>query len=230
MVVCMGIGFGQGRHGEGLAPLVGMVAGVALSWSLLMGPHILRQDFRQDLLLADVLKTFPIPPWQLALGEILGPVIILTAVDWLLIVLAAILLSQTRNLGMDRALVGSIALGVALILPMLNLVLFLVPNAAALLFPGWFLSSRTVGGGVEVIGQRLVFFFGQVLALLASLLPGAGVFTLVFFLGQKLVPVPVVIPIAALGTAAVLAVEAGFGVVLLGHLFSRFDLTTESNP
>ena len=229
-ITFMGMGLGQMSHSAGLAATVGMISGMVLFWSLLVGPQILRQDFRQDLLLADVLKTYPIPPWQIALGELLGPVVILTAADWLLLLLAGLLLAQARDLGMNRALVLSIALGVAVVIPMLNLIVFQIPNAAALLFPGWFLASRGNQGGIEAMGQRLIFFFGQFIVLLLALLPAAAVFTAVFFLGKLVVSPATIIPLAALGTAGVLGAEAAAGIVLLGRLFSRFDVASEMTP
>jgi hypothetical protein len=36
------------------------------------------------------------------------------------------------------------------------------------------------------------------------------------------------VPFAALAAALILAVEAGLGVLLLGRLFERFDVTEES--
>ena len=45
----------------------------------MIGPQLLRQDFRQDLPLADLLKTYPLRGWQLALGELLAPAAILTS-------------------------------------------------------------------------------------------------------------------------------------------------------
>jgi len=229
-ITCLCVCIGQMNPTGGLATVIGMLSGMALSWSLLVGPQILRQDFRQDLLLADVLKTYPIPPWQMALGELLGPVVILTAVDWLLVLVAGILLGQTRGLEMSGALVASIALGVAVVIPMLNLIVFQIPNAAALLFPAWFLATRSGPGGIEAMGQRLIFFIGQFLVLVLALVPAAVVFTGLFFLGKLFVSPAFIIPRAALGTAVVLGVEASFGMVLLGRLFSRFDVASEMTP
>ena len=43
------------------------------AWSLLLGPQFVRQDFRQDLAVADLLKMYPMRGWQVALGELLAP-------------------------------------------------------------------------------------------------------------------------------------------------------------
>ena len=35
-------------------------------------PQLLRQDLRSDLLNADLLKAYPLPGWQIVLGEVLA--------------------------------------------------------------------------------------------------------------------------------------------------------------
>jgi len=152
-IVCICVVIRQMPDLGGTAAVVGMLASMVMSWSLLVGPQILRQDFRQDLLLADVLKTYPVPPWQIALGELLAPVVILTAFHWLLLLIAAILLSNVHSVGVSSGLVISIAAGAAVVMPALNLIIFQVPNAAALLFPGWFMTSRGGPGGIEAMGS-----------------------------------------------------------------------------
>jgi hypothetical protein len=42
--------------------------------------------------------------------------------------------------------------------------------------------------------------------------------------------VVVAIPVAALASAAVLVIEAGAGVLLLGRSFERFDISVEQSP
>ena len=228
VTICMAMaGISQN---SGLVAAAGIVSGMAVMWSLMIGPQVLRQDFRQDLALADVLKTYPMPPWQIALGEVLGPVVILTGVHWLLLLVAGGLLSQAHSLGLSAALAASLTIGSALVIPMLNLIVFQIPNAAALLFPAWFAATRVPIGGIEVMGQRIIFAFGQLLVFALTLLPAAGVFAGLFFLGRIWMGPAVIIPFAALGATLVLGVEAAFGIVLLGHLFARFDVAAESAP
>ena len=49
-----------------------------------------------------------------------------------------------------------------------------------------------------------------------------------FFAGRLLFTAAVVIPLAAIAAALVLAVEAALGLVLLGWLFERFDVSAET--
>jgi hypothetical protein len=202
---------------------------MVIFWSLMIGPHMLRQDFRNDLAVADVLKSFPMRGWQVVLGELLAPAAILTGLQWLLIVLAAgffTRISQGENVPLRwRVLVG---LGAAMIFPVVNLILLVIPNASVLVFPGWFQTGRDGPQGIEATGQRLIFFFGQVVVFLAALIPAGLAFAAVCYplwhFGQHVVAIPA----ASLVAALVLGMEAALAVFLLGRIFERFDLSAEA--
>lgn len=226
---CAAFAVGQSSAGPNMAFGFGAIAGMFLVWSLLLGPQILRQDLRQDLLMADALKLYPLPGWQVVLGELLAPAAILTGVQWLLVVVSVALLYPARTpvLGDARSLVLSIGLGAVFLLPMLNLITLQIPNAAVLVFPAWFQTGKEAPQGIEATGQRIIFMIGQLLVLLLVLVPAAIGFTLPFFLLRLLIGTAFAIPVAALGAALVLAGEAVLGLMLLGRLFDRFDLSAE---
>jgi hypothetical protein len=213
----------------GLAPALGMVAAMLIVWSLLFGPQFLRQDFRQDLPLADMLKVFPMRGWQIALGELLAPMTILTGLQWFLLIIGAGLFSHNHEVIQPSTTVG-IALGAAMVLPMLNLITLQIPNAAVLLFPAWFQASREGAHGIEATGQRLIFMIGQLLVFVVVLLPAAALFLGLLFVLKIFLALSLVIPLAALAAALVLGIEAALGLMLLGRLFDRFDLSSESIP
>ena len=60
-----------------------------------------------------------------------------------------------------------------------------------------------------------------------ALIPAVALFAGVFFAGRLLFSAAIVIPLASIAAAIVLAVEAAFGIVLLGWLFNRFDVAAE---
>jgi hypothetical protein len=198
-----------------------------LLWSLMIGVQLLRQDFRQDLPLADLLKTYPLRGWQLALGELLAPAAILTCIQWLLLVVIMGMFWQTRGLGLGQPERLGLGFGAALILPLLNLIVLEIPNAAALAFPAWFQSGRGGVQGIEATGQRLIFMLGQLVGVVVALTPAAALFAGVFFAGRLLFSAAIVIPLASMAAAVVLAIEAALGIVLLGWLFNRFDVAAE---
>ncbi len=226
--VCASVGIGQVSGRSGLRPALGVVAAMLMAWSLLLGTQLLRQDFRQDLPQADILKTYPLQSWQLALGELLAPATALTCIQWFLLILVVGLFWQpaTGRLGWP-SWVG-LGFGAALIIPMVDMITLQIPNAAALLFPAWFQTAKGGGAGIEVTGQRLIFLLGQMLVFVVALIPAAALFTGVFFLVKMLVGIAIAIPLASVAAAIVLAVEAAFGVVLLGKLFERLDVSAEA--
>lgn len=230
MVGAMGIAgmvaLGHGGRGPSWLALIGMLSAMLLIWSFLLGPQFLRHDFRQDLPMVGVLKTFPLPGWQIAFGQLLAPVIILTAIQWLLLpgVFLPLALTHGRHFVWADALAG--ALGCALVAPGLNFLSMQIPNAAVLLFPAWFNAAKDGAQGIEATGQRLIFMFGQLVVMALALLPAGALFALSLFA----IPVRSVALLAGLGMAAVvLAIEAAGGFWLLGWLFERFDLSRE-NP
>ena len=225
VVVAIGVGFGGSTHNQDFSMAAAILLAVALGYSLLLGPQLLRLDFRQDLPLADILKTFPLRGWQIALGEILAPVVVLAAGQWLLLLVGAGLVFYLP--GNQSVLFLAIALGAAFLLPVLDFLVLLIPNAAVLLFPSWIQTGRDSPRGIEATGQRLIFALGQLLVLLLALLPAAIAFTGVLFLLKLALGDAAAIPFAALAATVILAVEAGFGVMLLGKLFERFDVSEE---
>jgi hypothetical protein len=226
--IAVGVSFGlRGAHaGADWLPVVGSIVGMLGMMLLLMGPQIVRQDFRQDLPQADLLKLYPMRGWQVALGEIMAPAAILTGTQWLLLLVATGCFWQTSS-GLSGALILAIAVGAAIMLPMFNVISLVIPNAAVLLFPGWFQTGRDAPQGIEATGQRLIFALGQFFALLVALLPAGAVFAGLFFLVKYAASVVLAVPVAAMAAAVVLAVEAGLGVMLLGWLFERLDISAE---
>jgi hypothetical protein len=222
------VGLRQSSAGSGWLMGVGMFAAMLMVWSLLIGPQVLRHDFRQDLPLCDVLKLYPLRGWQVALGELLAPVVILTGIQWFLVILSAGLWSHAKA-GSATFAVG-LGLGAALVLPVLNLILLVIPNAAVLLFPAWFQAGKEGAQSIEATGQRLIFLLGQLLVFFIALIPAAALFVAVFFLVKIfLLDAPALeLVLASVAATLVLAAEAMGGVLLLGWLFERFDVSAEN--
>jgi ABC-2 type transport system permease protein len=218
-------------HGFKSASSCTLVAGMGAmmfgAWTLLLGPQMVRQDFRHDLPQMDMLKVFPMRGWQVALGEILAPAVILAAIQWLLIIIAVICLAPVASEKFSPGLVLVLGAAAALMAPLFNLISLTIPNAAVLLFPAWFQTGKDAPQGIEATGQRMIFALGQFLALIVALAPAVAVAAGAFFAMKLLVGVMFAVALATVAAALVLAVEAALGVLLLGWLFQRFDISGE---
>jgi ABC-2 type transport system permease protein len=196
-------------------------------WSLLLGPQLVRCDFRQDLNSMDVLKLFPLRGWQVVTGEILAPVVILTAIQWLLLIGIGVMMLLTGEQAGLLRLPLSWLIAAALLAPFWNGLALLIPNATVLLFPGWFQTRTDAPQGIEVTGQRLLLFFGQIVLISVTVIPAGLAFALGFaplFMAGATNLAPLVGAVAA---AITFAGEIVGGVWLVGKLFDRFDLAAE---
>lgn len=219
-----------GRNAGGGAALAILAVSLGVM-SLLYGPAILRHDFRQDLRVADVLKLFPLPGWQVVLGEILAPAAILAAAQWALLLLAFLLCPATiGGTAAPMSLRIAAALSAALVLPCVDFLALLLPNAAALIFPAWVQLGKDTARGFETMGQQLILMFGQIFVLTLSMLPaavaGLAAYLIAGWIFGKIMAVAVVS--GALAAALLLAAEAALGVFLLGKVFERFDWSDSS--
>lgn len=222
---------------RGLLPGLGAMTLVFGAYTLVVGPQFARQDIRSDLINADILKSYPLAGWQIVLGELLTPVVILTGVLWL----ALLALAFTFHFGrpdfawLTPSVRIACALGLAVNAPALVSLQLLVPSAAALMFPGWFQASRTRGGGPEVVGQRMIFFFAQTLTMVFAILPAAlvaavpfAVIALLHQFGSVAILISCILGAALM--LIVLLAEVGCGLWLIGGRFERIDLSAELHP
>jgi hypothetical protein len=229
-LVVMAVVFTTAMH-DSVAPKImgGMLMGLT-PVLLVLGPQMMVMDLRQDMAVVDVLKTLPLPGRQIVLGEVLAPLTILTAAQWLLIALAVVLVNPENASGSSLPLALRLAVGLAaaMMAPGANLVSLLLINGAVLLFPAW---VKTAGlgraQGFEAMGQGMVMMMGQLLALAVALLIPAGLFALVYFAGRSWLPLLVVLPLAAVVALAVLLAESYAGLWMLGDLFERMDVSDE---
>jgi ABC-2 type transport system permease protein len=215
-------------QGQGAGTLFGMLAGILAIWSIFLGPQMLRQDLRQDLPNADILKLFPLPGWQVVLGELLSPVIVLTIIQWFLVFMFALLFQgfpPGHSLGWAERIV--IGLSACLLLPLLNFISIAIPNAAVLLYPGWFQAGKEGIHGIEATGQRIIFVLGQMVAFVVVLLPAAIGFALGYIPIAAFIHPVAAIPAGAVGAAVALAAESALALLLLGKWFDKLDVSSE---
>lgn len=106
-----------------------------LVWALI-GGAMTSAALRRDLGMLDVLRGYPLPGWQLVLGELLGPAVVVFCLQafCLLVILLTLppLGAGQPHTGLE-VLVAAVA-ALVVVAP-LNLVNAVVPSAATLLFP-----------------------------------------------------------------------------------------------
>ena len=196
-------------------------------------PSGLRNDLRGDLEHAAVLKSWPVAPAALVVGEILAPL-------WAGFLALAAGLGGALAIAAGRAFRGAAeapgplqslagagglvpaALGAILLLPPLTLLLLLGQNAATLAYPAWFPPGQKRTRGLEQFGIRLVAAVATLALLAIALIPSALVVAALFLAGGRALGFWA-IPLAALLASLPLWGEAVAAVALLARLWGRFD-------
>lgn len=210
------------------------VGAIGAAVALFYGPLLTRFDLRQDMANADVLKTYPLPGWRIVLGEILAPTAIVTGLIWLGLLAWVLGLHghQPSNLSpvwLSPGMRFVIAASLAVVAPFIVAIELLVPNAAPVLLPGWFQAVRTPGASIDLMGQRLIFGFGQVLVVLLAMLPAAITAGGLIFLTQWFAGPAVAIGLATVAVIVVLLGELWCGVWWVGARFEKLDIV-EARP
>jgi hypothetical protein len=189
---------------------IGM-AGMAMMMTIFM-TALVAYDFRGDLDRMDVLKSLPIRPVPVAVGQLLAPVLVVTALQWLGVLAVAVTEGQ-----FTVAFAGVMALAVPF-----NFFLFGLENLLFLLFPTRIVVATP--GDVQVLGRNLLLLFLKMVILMMAGGLGAGVAFAVYYLaGENLA--------AALGAAwLVLAGFAAATVPLVALAFRRYDVARDTPP
>lgn len=222
----LGYVFRMHSHESLLLPIVGTGAAVMAAASVLVGPQLLRHDFRQDMAAVDLLKTYPVSGRQLALGQILAPLVMLTVFQWALLAVAGMLFSNGHSLAQKPLEYGACF---ALVAPALDLIMLLLPNAAALLYPGWSTAAQSGSRDLEAMGQRVLLSLALLAIFTLTMVPAGLTFVLVDLVAAPLLlPDVAALPAASLSAALVLGAEGVAGMAGLGYLFERFDPSTET--
>ncbi len=214
-----------GGIATGLAVALAGAAGLVA----LMGPAILRSDFRSDHAHMDLLRAMPLSGAQVVVGELAGAWALLALLQWgLLLVSAAFAVGAAQVARAPEVGVTALAGAVAavVVLPCVTLMQLLVQNAAVLLLPGWADTGVERARGLEAFGQRLLLFVGSVLVMGVAFLP-AGLLAAVVGGFGWFVMGALALPLAGLAAAAVLVAEALVAVWALGRVFDGYDVSAE---
>lgn len=189
------------------------------------GPVSLRADLRMDLPKLDMLRAMPLTGRQVVAAEVLAQGLLLAAIQVVLLALAVGMAVGAPGTWGAAFWVAS-GLGLVPLLPALGMGGLFVQNAAVVLFPAWLPADGERARGIEALGQRLLTLAGALVVLIGGLIPAAIVaalvgFTLYGWLGVW------AMPFAGLTAAAGLVIEVALGVVALGRVFDRMDVSSE---
>jgi hypothetical protein len=223
IVIAVVAGKSASRGGMFLATTT-LVLFICYTWSLFIGAQLVRCDFRKDLASMDMLKLFPLRGWEIVVGELLAPLAILTVLQWILLLLLTVFAGLGGATNLPRLPVVWVVVA-GILTPFWNALVLLIPNAAVLLFPGWFQTRLDAPQGIEVMGQRLLLVFGQFVVVGVALTPAAVAFGL-GFVPLQIAGAGSVAPLAgSIAAALVMAGEIALGIWSVGKLYDRFDLS-----
>lgn len=219
---------GTTSDGIGVLEILG---GLSISlglMTLLSGPMFMQRGLQQTLEYMDVLKASPLRGWQIVLGELLVPMLVLTMLEWLFLLLTVVShLPHSVGIELSAMRLFIAMLAVLVVVPPLSGLMLCVPFAGLLYFPAWTSSVSSRQGGIEVMGQRMIAFAAYFLMLVITMIPAVVVGGIVFFLGRWLGNVELGVTLALLLASAMLAVEMLTMVWWLGERIENFDLSLE---
>ena len=206
-----------------LADALATICALAAAGVTLVGPQILRNDLRQDLVQIGTLKQWPVTGATLVRGEVLAPTVLLSVIVWGLVT-AALVLSARVTFDMHLALAERVswALAAMLVAPGIILVQIVVQNALAILFPAWVDLGATSARGMEVMGQRVLIAGGLIVTVGLSLFPAILVALVVSGVVRVLTGVDTVVVSAAAGSLT-LVLESALVIAALGRVVDRMD-------
>ena len=189
----------------GGATMVLNIAGSLAFYSFLLLPTSMPFDFRRDLQRLTVLKSLPVPPYQLVLSQLAAPVLITTAFQLATFAVAMLLKPYDPRL---------ILVSMSMLMPF-NLFIFGFENLMMLWYP-----YRLNQEGVQIFIRSILSFTakGLIFALVAALvLAWAVIARLLVGASDTLIPL-----VAAGGTIGIAGL-AGFVFHLLTRTFVGFD-------
>ncbi|MEE8526080.1 MAG: putative ABC exporter domain-containing protein [Thermoanaerobaculia bacterium] len=215
------------------------VGGSIYAAALFMGGLIFRHDLRNDLRHVEVLKSWPVSGWRLAVAEVLTPVTrsLLMAVVGLAVVTAggvgAVVAHSSSPIEFSSPrLFEFAALGFSLLPLVFAAAAYAASfqNLLAMTFPAWaVIAARSPQRGPAATGLALLVGLGHFLAMLiGSVLPAltaGAVFFALRLLGRSLALWE--LPILGLAAAVVLLIEAALVLAWVGKLWDDLDPAQE---
>jgi hypothetical protein len=206
------IGLKESQETTNLAPIVGSI----VAWLSIFMTAMVPFDFRGDLDRMEVLKTLPIRPSRLVVGQLAAPVLLISAFQ-----VCALLFTA----GMVGHIDWFFGATMAFILPF-NFLLFEIENLLFLWYPVRMAAAAV--GDFQAMGRNMLLMFAKMVVLGAvGVILGVvgGISYLVVHLagGPAWLVTGIAVWFVFVGCAAAL-------VPLIALAFSRFDVTRDTPP
>lgn len=225
MAVALGaLGVLLSRRFQGPAETIAMLAIFGACLVTLLGAQWVRSDLRRDLVHLATLRTWPLSGAAIVRGEILAPTALLSAIVWLLVLIAlacgAGAVAHQPLLALNRV---SFGIGAMLVAPGLILTQVTIANAFVAAFPAWSRAVTSPARGIDVLGQRMLTSGGTLVATAVAVLPALAIAGTVG-VGLRVLTgaVPVVVPAAIV--TAVLVIENVLALEAIGRLLDQADV------
>jgi hypothetical protein len=167
--------------------------------------------FRGDIVHMDCLKSLPVAPLALVIGELAGGVLLLSAIQ--LVLLIGLLAAGGNPL--------LILTGIAFLVPF-DVLILAMSNSVFLIYPIRF--AQGTSADFQMVARMMLFMVLQFLLLIPALGIPAGLGGLAYVLSDFHVPVFAVVAWVAL------VAELPIWLFLLASMFNRFDPGTETPP
>jgi hypothetical protein len=210
------LALGTARPGE--VPLGGWLIGsTVLGMTIAMLTPLLTFDFRGDIDRMDLLKALPLPPWRVALGQLVAPTLVLSAVQ--LLVMASV---QALWGGVELLLVG-----VAVFALPFNFLSFGLENLVFLWFPTR--HTPAAPGDFQMMGRQTLMMVAKFAVLGFVIVPAALAGTIAYLVAQMALRVNGVPAGLAAGWLVLTALSSAV-VPLVASAFSRFDVARDTPP
>jgi putative ABC exporter len=213
-----------------LAQIGETLCAIPIVMLIVLGPGFVRADLRQDLLQLDQLRSYPLRGSTIVAAEIASSTMILTAMQYSLLAVAAFLSSFDVRPPVPIAPAVLIAL---VALPTLNAIGLTVANGSALLFPGWVRLGDGRAQGIEAMGQNVLAIFVSLIITFLALIPPLFVATIVASgvsaISSRAISIWYFVPAVPVG-ALVAVGELWFVMKWLGRVLARTDLAQIEPP
>jgi hypothetical protein len=215
----------------GAIATISAVSGMLVYGGVLIGVIAVSQgavsEFRQALGALDLFRTFPTPGRAIVIGELLGPILAGSIMQWGALAAGSVVLA-TLPIPRVPFTPGVVIVCLGLMLPYANAALAIIPASMTLMFPAWFRVGGPSRPGLEIFGLRAMVSLGQFLVVALAALPALffGACAAMAMVGLR-ASTDAIIATTVAAVWLTFAAELAIAVAWLGTLLDRCNALEE---